>query len=159
MKSDATGQTGTTARKTGKRGDEQTKSLQEQAFLLNVVGGKSCREIAAILGIGKNTASQYIRAESERRAAEIAADRKKLQADSVAFYDEIAAKGVALAEKADGAFMQPLIKGLDSALKARERRDKILGLDAPTKIDLGLKDLLQAFEDTSGDSGTDTSLP
>ena len=133
----------------GDRTDERRRSLQEQAFYLNVVEGKTCREIGDILKITKDSASRYIRAEAERRSSEIAADRERLKAESVAFYDEMAALGVELAKKSEGAFMQPLIKGLDSALKARERRDKILGLDAPTKVDIGLEGLVNAL--TAGD--------
>ena len=34
---------------------------------------------------------------------------------------------------------------LDAMLKARERIDKILGIDAPTRIDIGLTSLLEAL--------------
>lgn len=35
---------------------------------------------------------------------------------------------------------------LDAILKARERIDKVLGVDAPTKVDLGLSALLEALD-------------
>lgn len=148
----STRQKPTSARKTvaerkkpGKRGTALTNKLQEEAFLLNVMEGLSCREIAERMGIDKDTAAKYIRVETERRAKELGGERDKHTARAVAFYSTVAAKAVKLADKADAAFMQPLVKGLDSAIHARERIDKLLGLDAPTKIDMGLQSLIDAL--------------
>jgi predicted transcriptional regulator len=126
--------------------------LHEQAFMLNVVHGKTCRQIAELLGINKETASIYIREESKRRTASLDAERDSQTARAVAFYDNVAAIGIELAQKSHEPFMQQLIKGLDTAVKARERKDKLLGLDAPTKIEVGLEDLLKAV--SAGDDPT-----
>lgn len=134
------------SRPKGKRSPELTRSLQEQAFYLNVVEGLSYRSIGERLNINKDTAHAYVRAESARRREDIEAAREDEQARSLAFYDHVAAKGIEMAAKADGPFMQPLIKGLDSAIRARERRDKLLGLDAPTKVDVGLQVLIDALD-------------
>lgn len=140
------------ARNPGKRGAELTRALQEQAFFLNVIEAKSCRQIAEVMGIAPDTASKYIRAEGKRRAADLEATYESEKARSIAFYDEVAARGLTLAQKADDAFMQPLIKGLDSAVHARERRDKILGLDAAVKIDAGLQPLIDALTSAGDES-------
>jgi len=147
-------QTGTTVRRnTGNRTKALREQLQEQAFLLNVIHGKTCREIGKELGIDKDTASKYIRDEEKRRGQELSDARDAHTARAVAFYSAVATKGIKLAEKAEEAFMQPLARGLDSAIHARERIDKLLGLDAPTKVDVGLQKLVDALT-VGGDDRT-----
>lgn len=122
------------------------RRLAHEAFLLSSKG-YGVRDIGQALGINKDTASKYVREETERLRERLQSDRDTQAAEAIAFYDEIAVLGIELARKSTDAFMQPLVKGLDAAVKARERKDKILGLDAPTKIDLGLQKLFAAFDE------------
>jgi hypothetical protein len=118
---------------------------QEKVFNLSVLEDKSYREISAELGIAMQTVVDDMRHEALRRADEIAARRDTELARGIAFYDRAVKKGMQLAEKSTEAFMQPLARGLDSAIKARERIDKLLGLDAPTRVDVAVQGLVEAL--------------
>lgn len=134
-----------TTRRKGAKAAERTKNLRVRAFLMSIVDGMSTREIGAVLDIDHHTAAKYIREESARRAKSLDATREQMVAEAVAFYDEASSLGIELARKSTDAYMQPLVKGLDAAIKARERKDKILGLDAPVKVDMGLQELVNAI--------------
>ncbi|TAM90621.1 hypothetical protein EPN42_05620 [bacterium] len=134
---------------------------QERVFELSVMDGKTVRAIAAEVGISQDTVISDLRHEGQRRSDEIAERREVEKARAVSFYSHVAQEGLRLAAEADGveeiggSDEQPprlvskaaLARGLDSAIKARERIDKILGIDAPTKVEVGIEKLLQAFDD------------
>lgn len=134
----------------------QQLERQERVYLLNVVKGMTIRAIAAELGICANTVVADIKCEADRRAAELAERRETERAASVAFYDDIAARALKKSDQYDTLVDQALAnpelaarvtdRALDAALQARTRRDKILGLDAPTKVDIGIQSLLDALE-------------
>ncbi|MDB5069607.1 MAG: hypothetical protein JWM87_718 [Candidatus Eremiobacteraeota bacterium] len=134
----------------------QQLERQEKAFLASVIDGKSVREIAAELGVDKDTVVSDIRHEEQRRADENAERREADKARSIAFYETVARRALRRAEISDeileqirdGAECEKKVsdRSFDAALKARERIDKLIGLDAPTKVDLGLQQLMDALE-------------
>jgi hypothetical protein len=151
-----------TARTRTRARTPQQLDRQEKAFKLSVEEGKTVRAIAAELHVNKDTVVEDIRCESLRRAEENAARREVDRARSIAFYERAAAEGLRLAEQSDGiesigveggeddppprlVSKQGLIRGLDSAIKARERIDKLLGLDAPIKVETDVDKLVAAL--------------
>lgn len=139
------GQSGTTRTRT-----PQQLERQEKAFHYSVVDGKTYREIALLLGCDKDTVTKDIRAEQERRSEEIAERREVEKARAVAFYERVIGKAMVKSDILDGLLLTPGSKvndhSLEAAIKARERIDKVLGIDAPTKIDLGVQTLLDALD-------------
>lgn len=123
---------------------------QERVFELSVMQGKTMRAIAAELDIACETVTLDLRCEQERRSDEIASRRDQEKARAVEFYQKIIAKALVkselydtlLAERAGAKISD---HSLDAALKARERIDKVLGVDAPTKVELGIQSLLDAI--------------
>lgn len=117
----------------------QQLERQEKVFELSVLSGNTHRQIAVILHIDKMTVASDIRAESERRAGEIAERRETEQAQHVARLDDFYQQSMALrAAAGTGA--------LGAAGKALEMRAKILGLDAPTRVEIGVQSLLDALD-------------
>ena len=141
----------------------QQLKRQEEVFLANVIEGKTVRQLAAQFKISQETVISDIRHEEKRRADENAARRDTDKARSTSFYEHVAAEALRLAAQADGIEVigtesedpndrppklvskQGLVRALDSAIKARERIDKLLGLDAPTKIDVAVQGLVEAL--------------
>lgn len=124
---------------------------QEHAFSLSVMHGKSVREVAAELGCDKDTAAADIRREQDRRAEELGERRENERVRAVTFYEHIIGRAIAQSDRNDallvagkGGFSD---RSLDVAIAARARIDKILGLDAPVRIDPGFDVLLAAIED------------
>lgn len=146
-----TGQTPTPRART-----PQQLARQERAFAMSVLGGQSVRDIAAALGIDKDTAAADIRHEEQRRADELGVRRENEKARSVAFYEsvaDLALKRAAVSDEIlvqirDGTECEKKVsdRSYGDAIKARERIDKILGVDAPTRVDLGLQQLLDALD-------------
>jgi transposase len=168
LKKHRLGQTGTPRART-----PQQLARQDRAFHLSVVEGKSYREIAKELGCDKDTVTDDIRHESERRAAELddAGMRQTAKAQSVAVYRHVIR--LALAKGARYDQVVKLITGeievdpeteaerqkkgtgggkasvtdrtLGDIVAAQTRIDKLLGVDAPTRVDLGLQQLIDAL--------------
>lgn len=112
--------------------------LQEKAFYLSVEG-KTCRQIGEILGINKTTASEYIRAEEALRAEELGAQREAEKARRIARLQH-------LSKLAEESRSIPGSGAFGACGKFEEMINRILGVDAPTKIDLGLETLFSAFD-------------
>lgn len=141
------GQSGTT--RTRARTPAQLER-QEKAYALHIEG-LTYREIAEALKCDKDTVTRDIHAEWERRSSEIEERREFEKARAVNFYERVIGRAMKKSELYDTllserAGAKVTDHTLDSAIKARERIDKILGIDAPTKIDLGLEKLVQALE-------------
>jgi hypothetical protein len=134
---------------------------QERVFVRSVVDGLPYRAIAAELGVCLSTIVKDIRHEEERRAEELGERREVEKARAIAIYERVILEGLRLARKADesveyggdgagpagvAAPFASLARGLDSAVRARERIDKILGVDVPTKVDSAMEKLLQALD-------------
>jgi len=141
----------------------QQLERQERVFNLSVIENKTIREIAAEESINPATVMSDLRHEEQRRADEISERRELEKARAISFYSHVAQEGLRLAAQADGieeigggdddekpprlVSKAALARGLDSAIKARERQDKILGIDAPTKLDVGLQLLADALNE------------
>ncbi len=110
---------------------------QGQVFELHLEG-KTHRQIAAELTISLETVVSDIRFEAALRAEENAADREQQQAVQLARCD-------ALYADARKHFGTPGSSALPTAAKVLEMRSKILGLDAPTKVDGTIKVLEDAL--------------
>lgn len=125
----------------------QQLARQERVFELSVLEGKTYREIMAELGIASDTLVDDMRYEEARRADELAARRETALARSVAFYDTVKKKAL---NRADNPLMPGDSGRYADALKAQERIDKLQGLDAPTRVDVGVVGLLAAITELPG---------
>ena len=103
--------------------------------------GLTVRQIAAKLKIDPGTVITDLRAEEQLRADETAEQRETMLARQLAVVDDLYRKSMAKAGK-------PGTGALAAAAKALEMRARLLGLDAPTKVDVGLDKLLEALEPT-----------
>lgn len=122
---------------------ERQLARQAQVFEL-YVSGKTLIKIARELGIGSlHTVIADIRAESELRAAENAKTRESDTALQLARLDN-------LYNEATGRFDLQGTSALPTAAKVLEMRAKLLGLDAPTKVEVGIQTLLNALEPPEG---------
>ncbi len=169
----STRRTRTTTKKTGNgKGVRRTPRqlhVQNDVFLDSVLRGLTVRELGVKHDLDPKTVTRYLRAEEARRADELGAQRESERARSVATYmhlfreamgksaryDEITELALAsmrgdVARDDDGRPRNATnFKFTDSAIadaiKARERIDKLLGLDAPTKGDNALERLVDAL--------------
>lgn len=112
---------------------------QAQVFEMSVFGDKTYREIAQELGISAVTVVSDMKAEAELRAAGLAQMRGSEQARHLALVERHFIESMALKSI-------PGTGALGAAAKSLEMRAKVLGLDAPTKIDIGIAGLLEALE-------------
>lgn len=132
-------QTSTTRIGNGKtRRTAQQLSRQEQVFKLRVLERMTVRQVAAKLKIAPETVTKDERAELELRASEIEDRRATEKAAHLAIIDDLYLQSM----KRKGT---PGTGALGAAAKAVEMRAKILGLDAPTKVDVGLQKLVDAL--------------
>jgi IS30 family transposase len=133
---------------------------QERVFALSVMAGKSARAIALEIGVDRNTVMADLRYESRRRSTELGERREYEKARAIAFYEDIERRAIVKSDlwdeilrqvrDDDGADVNAARKtvndrSLDIAVKARERIDKLLGLDAPTRVEIGVQALLVAI--------------
>jgi hypothetical protein len=124
------------------------RELQEKAFYFSLEG-RSARWIANELGIGARQAGEYIRIEERRRADELGERRETQTARSVQTYEMIKQRALSKSDRFDSIIAQ-IDQGksdakvndhtLDAAIKA-------LGIDAPSKVDVGLAALLESLKD------------
>jgi hypothetical protein len=85
--------------------------------------------------LAPSTVVQHLHEEELRRADELVTRRQEEKARAVGFYSIVACKAIGIAERAQ----QPGDSGrLAEAIKARLRIDRIIGLDAPSRVDVGL---------------------
>jgi hypothetical protein len=114
--------------------------LERQLKVFNLhIEGKTHREIMKILGIADTgTIVNDIRQEAELRAAERSEMREADQAAHLARIDELIAS-------CRNRFDKQGTSALPTAAKALEMRAKILGLDAPLKVDMGMAELVKAI--------------
>jgi transposase len=140
----------------GARDTVRLNLMREKAFYLHVEG-HSVRAIGQKLKIDKNTAAKYVREEGERRSAALEADRDHATATSIATYEAVKRRAFARADRCDKILAKVENGKLDAkisdhslsdATKAQERIDRIQGVDAPAKIDAGLRELAAALADT-----------
>jgi IS30 family transposase len=126
------------------RSDAQLER-QFQAYNLNVNRGYTIRQIAQALNVGQATVHQDIKLEGERRANELGERRATEIARAVNFYENVIQRAMRRADWADKHYASESkpkfnCRALDVAVKARERIDKIIGLDAAQRVQLESSD-------------------
>ena len=109
--------------------DPRKRELQIAAYNLYVIDGRSYRSIGEELRIDREVASAYVRLEADRRAAQREHERNAEIERSVSLYNDIARE---YRNRMD----RPGARGDEGryVIQARERVDKLLGLEAPLKI-------------------------
>jgi DNA-binding CsgD family transcriptional regulator len=113
-------------------------SRQEQVFKLRVIDRMTVRQVAEKLNISLETVLADERAELERRAEEIEERREVETAAHLALVDDLYRQ--AMSRKGT-----PGTGALGAAAKALEMRAKLLGLDAPTRVEVGVSQLIEAL--------------
>jgi hypothetical protein len=122
----------------GKERTAQQLERQERVFELRVIERMTVRQVAAAMKIDQKTVIADERAELQRRADEIAGRREVEQAAHMAMIDNL------LQTSRRNASI-PGTGALGAQAKALEMRAKLLGLDAPTKVDVGMEKILEAI--------------
>lgn len=127
---------------TGTRTPGEMKRLlrQEEVFKKRILERKTVREVAAEMDLSLQTVVDDCKAELERRAQELEERRELEKAAQVALVEDLYLTSVAMRGV-------PGSGALGAAGKALEMRAKLLGLDAPTKIDIGLQGLVTALDE------------
>lgn len=138
----------------GRRSPQQLER-QAKVFEYHVVEANTVRATAKQFSITTDTVISDVRYEAARRSDELAAKREHEKAVAVEFYSGIIRRALKRAKVSDDILDKILSdpffdakisdRSLQDALNARERIDKIIGLDAPTKVDLGLQQLIDAL--------------
>lgn len=139
--------------------------LREKAFTMRL-DRASLRDIAKALHCNKDTAKILVDEELAIRAEERKAQRETDKEDSISFYEAVQKRALdqhdtelSILKKIDsGARENAKVSthALSDGIRAQERIDKIKGIDAPTKLDLGLQDLLGALDDESDPPASET---
>jgi len=101
--------------------DRQIKAIELRRM------GKGYVEIATALGIGKSQAHRLVKAGLEETKAQVTADAADLKSEALSRLDGMLAGIWQGARKGN-------VSDIDRVLKIEERRAKLLGLDAPTKV-------------------------
>lgn len=125
--------------------EAERRALQLKAFELKR-SGKEYREIAELLGVGLGTAFNYVRRyfdELDAVAKESADDLRRLEAARLDIWLDRLNQQIARADEvridpddaSEAVFLVDLPKLIATGVKLMERRAKLLGLDAPTKVE------------------------
>ena len=128
-----------TAPSTARKRNLVQLARQEKAFELVVLAGKTIRQAAAEIGCNPETVLSDLKHEASRREAELGDLRESEKARHLAMVEDLYQKSLTLAA-------MPGTGAIGAAAKALEMRAKLLGLDAPTKVDLGLQTLVEALK-------------
>lgn len=134
-----------------------TKQLARQNDVYNRrIAGQTINEIADDLGIDRKTVMRDERCEGELRAKELGERRSTEKAKAVNFYEHVASRALKRANVADEILEKirdniefegkVTDRSLDTALHARERIDKVMGVEEAVKVDLGIQPLLDALD-------------
>lgn len=109
----------------------KVRSMERQVKALELRrSGMSYHEIAAALGIGKSQAQRYVQAGLASAREQVAAEASDLRAEEVSRLDGMLRGLWPDARKGH-------LGAVEKVLKIMERRAKLLGLDAPTRIGHG----------------------
>lgn len=153
-----------------KRNNGRTKrtlyqeARMEEMFMLHLQG-YTYRQLGEKFGCSSATICNDLRREEAKRAAELGERREHETARAVATYEDIYRRALVKSEMYDKIVSQAIEPmspeellasakqqsrvtdhALEAALKARERIDKILGIDSPTKVEVGVQALLDALD-------------
>ena len=101
--------------------DRQIKALELRRM------GKGYTEIAAALGIGKSQAHRLVTAALIDARQQVSADANDLRAEELSRLDAMLGGLWADARRGN-------VSAIDRVLKIMERRARLLGLDAPTRL-------------------------
>jgi hypothetical protein len=127
---------------------------QAEAFKMSI-WGKTNQEIADHFGVSYATIARDLAAEGAARSKELEDRRQSEVARHIAL-----CQGVINAAKQKGEFYDELLSNggkvsgdrtLDTIISAEERIARLLGLDAPTKIEIGVAALVEALAPRPGD--------
>lgn len=137
-------QAATKAERTGtsSRTPAEMKRLlrQEEVFRKRIIERRTVRAVAEEMGLCLQTVIDDCKAELQRRADELADRRETEKVEQLSMVEDLYLQSLAMREV-------PGSGALGAAGKALEMRARILGLDAPTKVDVGLQKLFAAFDD------------
>lgn len=141
----------------GRKGTSRARSprqleRQNKSYNLHLVG-KSYDAIAVELAVDRKTVMRDVAAEGKLRAAELGDRRATEIARSVDLYTEVIRRAGERATIADeileaikgGSEARVNDQSLQVMINARERIDKVLGVEAAVKIDVGMQPLLEAL--------------
>jgi hypothetical protein len=106
--------------------------LQAQALELRRMG-KGFEEIAQLIGVGKSQAHRYVVAGLAAARAQIVASADELKAEEISRLDGMLTALWPKARKGE-------VAAVDRVLKIGERRAKLLGIEAPVRIETTGKD-------------------
>ena len=115
---------------------------QEQVFEMSVMYGMTVRQIARMLRASLTTIIADLKRETLIRVEAQKAREDHESQIAIEFYTDIA-------RQAQNAARDPVFPGdvsqFGTAVKARERIDRIKGIDAPVRIDAGIDGLVAAL--------------
>jgi hypothetical protein len=141
------------------KGDELTKIEQRRRDVAALVAAHwYYREIGEALGVASSTVSDDVKAIRERWRQRATADYSSFLAEELATLDilehELLPKALSGGPKGG-----VNLRAVDRVLAIRDRRARMLGLDAPSKVEATLKVelLVRAVEDTLVELGLDDS--
>lgn len=112
---------------------------QRMCFELCVIEGLTHAEAALKLGINRKTVDRDVQVEAELRADELADRRETEKVMHLARLDDLYREALLLKDA-------PGLGALAVCEKVLAQRAKVLGLDAPTKIEIGIQGLLAALD-------------
>ncbi len=112
-----------------KTGADNLQKLERQAKALELRrAGMDFREIARKLGISKSVAHRYVVAGMQSAREQITAGAETLRAEELSRLDALQESLWPRARKGE-------LPAVDRVLKIAERRQKLLGLEAPVRIE------------------------
>lgn len=111
--------------------------LRKQAFELRL-RAIPLDEIADMLGISENRAREYVAEVARTLAGDELHDADAARRIQLAQLDQMirAIHAPATGRKPDGSLGAPVLEAIDRMLKLLDRKSKLLGLDAPQRIDI-----------------------
>jgi hypothetical protein len=133
---DKVGQSRARARRGGPLSDAARSELQAKAWDLHI-GGYGYRQIAAELGVSKDTISCLIHDEAEQRSVERVAHRRTDMERAIATYELEIRQSLAFAASCKGYGMdRSRSDHMRNAMMARVRLAKILGLESVRRLEV-----------------------
>ncbi|MBC5825831.1 MAG: hypothetical protein GIW99_04945 [Candidatus Eremiobacteraeota bacterium] len=124
------------------RSTARREILKGKCYALHV-DGVSVQDIAARLDINRHTAGEYIREAFTQRKAQLDVELSHMVAVQHDRYHQIARRALKIADEAK---MPGDTGRLDTAIRAYERMDKVLGVEAPARHDAGIETFLNRME-------------
>jgi hypothetical protein len=127
--------------KKGKTALIERQRRQLMVFTMFYVDGKTYDEITVETGHSSATIAADLKAETARRAEAIAEDRDVQIGIQLAMVEDLRRKSL-------DARLFPGTGAFGAAAKSIELRAKLLGLDAPSKVDVTLQNLVDSLKES-----------